>query len=352
MVNFWQINCKSLKSESTNTSLNLALVLFPFWLIIFYFREKITGWLVYSLFDFSSGNRTAGILVFFVSTLLKISLLLVLVIFLLSLIRSWLPSFKVKKLLGSVHPVVSNILAGILGVATPFCSCSAVPVFIGFLEAGVPLGTTFTFLIASPLVNEIILIMLAGLFGIKVTLIYLFAGLSIAIIGGMVITRLNMEKYLPAWLLSFRNERAPDEKISGLNDRVQLAFKSVKETIARTWIYILAGVIVGALIHGYVPDKWLSTFMADNSWYKLPLTVMAGIPLYACSAAVVPVAFALTDHGVPPGTAMAFIMSVAALSLPEFIMLKKIISTRLILIFISIVFIGILIVGYLFNWLL
>lgn len=328
------------------------MLLLPCWLLVFYFKEKIAGWLIYNAFDLRATQGISEPLTFFITTLLKISLLLVLIVFILSLIRSWLPAYKVKKLLGSIHPLVSNFLAGFLGVLTPFCSCSAVPVFIGFLETGIPLGTTFTFLIASPLVNEIVLIMLAGLFGIKVTLIYLISGLGIAILGGMVISRLKMEKYLPAWLLSFRNEKAAVQKIAGLDDRMSRAFRSVKVTISRTWVFILAGIIVGTVIHGYVPDAWLSNFMADNNWYKLPLVVLAGIPLYACSASVVPVAFALTDHGVPPGTAMAFIMSVAALSLPEFIMLKRIISTRLILIFIAIVFSGILVVGYLFNWLL
>jgi hypothetical protein len=319
--------------------------------MVYYFRENITGWLVYDAFNFNASQEVSATLVFFITTLLKISLLLVLIIFLMSLIRSWLPSHRVKKLLGSVHPAVSNVLAGLFGVLTPFCSCSAVPVFIGFLEAGIPLGTTFTFLIASPLVNEIILIMLAGLFGIKVTLIYLISGLAIAILGGMIISRLKLEKYLPGWLINFRNEKAPVQ-IKGISDRMNLAFKSVKETVSRTWIYILAGIVIGALIHGYTPEAWLGNFMAGNSWYKLPLAVLAGIPLYACSASVVPVAFALTDHGVPPGTAMAFIMAVAALSLPEFIMLKRIISTRLTMIFIAIVSSGIVIVGYLFNWLL
>ena len=343
---------KRLKSESSYSSLNLALLLLPFWLLVFYFREKITGWLIYDAFNLSATQEVTASLVFFITTLLKISLLLVLVIFLMSLIRSWLPANRVKKLLGSMHPAVSNVLAGLLGVLTPFCSCSAIPVFTGFLEAGVPLGTTFTFLIASPLVNEIILIMLAGLFGFKVTLIYLISGLAIAILGGMIISLMKLEKYLPGWLLTFRNEKAPVPNTYRINDRMKLAFKSVKETITRTWIYILTGVLVGALIHGYIPEAWLSNFMADTSWYKLPLVVLAGIPLYACSASVVPVAFALTDHGVSPGTAMTFIMAVAALSLPEFIMLKRIISTRLTMIFIVIVFSGILIVGYLFNWLL
>lgn len=340
-----------MKSETSYTSVNTALLLFPCWLLVFYFKDKITGWLVYELFNLSPAQEISVTLVFLITTLLKISLLLIFVVFVLSLIRSWLSPHRVKKILGKVHPVASNFLAGLFGVLTPFCSCSAVPVFIGFLETGIPLGTTFTFLIASPLVNEIILIMLAGLFGIKVTLIYLVSGLGIAILGGILISSLHMEKHLPAWLLTFRNEKVINKKIL-INDRVKRAFSSVKETISRTWIYILAGIFVGAAIHGYVPDAWLSNFISENNWYKLPLAVLAGIPLYACSASVVPVAFSLSDHGVPPGIAIAFVMSVAALSLPEFIMLKKILPVRLLLIFAGIVFTGIVIVGYIFNWIL
>ncbi len=251
-----------------------------------------------------------------------------------------------------MHPLVSHFMAGLLGVLTPFCSCSAIPVFIGFLEAGIPLGTTFTFLIASPLVNEVILIMLAGLFGIKITFIYLVSGLLIAIIGGIVICRLKLERYLPEWILEFRNEKDTSPIIQSIDDRLKSAIKAVKEIIGRTWVYILAGIVAGSLIHGYVPDTWLNTLMAGNFWYKLPLIVLAGIPLYACSAAVVPIAFALTSQGVPVGTSLAFIMAVVALSLPEFIMLKRIISTRLVMIFMTIVFFGILTTGYLFNCLL
>lgn len=341
-----------MKSDTTYPALNTLLLLLPCWLLIFYFREKITGWLVYDVINLSEYQEIAGLLVSFFATLLKISLLLVLFVFIISFLRTWIPASRIKKKLGSMHPVTSNFLAGILGVLTPFCSCSAIPVFVGFLEAGIPLGTTFTFLIASPLVNEIILIMLAGLFGIRITFIYLLSGLFIAILGGVFVTRLKLEKYLPAWILEFRNERDSVQNVENIDARVRMAFKSVKETFARTWVYIIAGIVAGTLIHGYVPDTWLNTLMGGGYWYKLPLIILAGIPLYACSAAVVPVAFALVSQGIPAGTALAFIMSVVALSLPEFIMLKRIISARLVLIFIAIVFSGILITGYLFNWLL
>jgi uncharacterized protein len=341
---------EQLKKSASLSAVNVALLLFPCWLIIFWFRNEIAATLVYRLLHIS--QPAAGTVHFFVSTFLKISLLLFLLIFILSLVRTWLPAYKVKKFVRERNPFLSAVVAGLAGVVTPFCSCSAVPAFIGFLEAGMPLGTTFTFLIASPLVNEIILIMLAGLFGIKVMLLYLMFGLIIAIASGLVIGRLNMERFLPAWLLTFRNEKIPDQSPIALNDRFRLAFISVKKISDRIWIFVLAGIVIGALIHGYVPESWLKSVLSGSNWYNIPLAALAGIPLYACSAAVVPIAFALTDHGISTGTAMTFVMSVAALSLPEFIILRKILNTRLILVFITIVFLGILIMGYLFNWLL
>jgi uncharacterized protein len=343
---------ESLKSRPSLASINAAMLLFPIWLLVFYFKKEIAGLLVDGFLKSFLTPVVVSTTTFFITTLLKIFLLLVLMVFVMSFLRTWLPAYQVKKFLLSVPPLFSNILAGLLGVLTPFCSCSAVPVFIGFLEAGIPLGTTFTFLVASPLVNEIILVMLAGLFGIKVALIYLAAGLGISVISGLLLNKLQMEKYLPAWLLTFRDEKRPAPIKISLNERISAAFESVKEITRRTWIYIIAGVAVGAAIHGFIPDTWLNSFLSGNKWYTMPLSIIAGIPLYACSASVVPIAFALADKGVPPGTALAFVMSVAALSLPEFIMLKKIISLRLILIFIGIVFSGILVVGYLFNWIL
>jgi uncharacterized membrane protein YraQ (UPF0718 family) len=246
----------------------------------------------------------------------------------------------------------ANMMAGLFGVLTPFCSCSAVPMFISFLEAGIPLGMTFTFLIASPLVNEIIIIMLAGLFGIRVALIYAMAGLTIAIAAGILIHKLKLEKHLPGWLLTFRMEQKPLVTGVSLNIRISEALRSVKDIISKTWVYIFAGIIAGAVINGYVPDGWLSAITSGNKWYSLPMAVLSGVPLYACSASVAPVAFALVDKGLSLGTALAFVMAVAGLSLPEYIMLKKVLNLRLLLIFTGIVFTGIIVVGFLFNWLL
>lgn len=343
--------------DSTKTysygGLNILLLLFPCWLLLFYFKDDIAGWLTYEVFSSARGEKLSQALAFFITTFLKISLLLVLIVFIMELIRTWIPMHKIRNRLRSMSMLPANAMAGLFGVLTPFCSCSAVPMFIGLMEAGVPLGITFSFLIASPLVNEIILVMLFGLFGWKVAIIYMLAGLSIAIFSGYIIGKLRLENHLPLWLLTFRNAKIQAQP-SALNfdTRIKNAFASVKEIFKRTWLYILAGMVLGAVIHGYVPDNWLQNFMRSEKWYTTPLAVLTGIPLYACSASIAPVAFSLVDKGMPLGTALAFIMAVAGLSLPEFVMLKKVLSLRLILSFAAIVFIGILLVGFLFNWIL
>jgi uncharacterized protein len=325
--------------------------LIPIWLLLFYFREEISGFLIYRLFSMEAVSKLSQTLVFLITTCLKIYLLLVSVIFIMGMVRTYFPVQNIKRRLIAMPELPATAMAGLFGLLTPFCSCSAVPLFISFLETGVPLGMTFSFLIASPLVNEVIVIMLAGLFGIRIALIYAAAGLFVAIISGYIIGRLKLEKYLPVWLLNFRNEKQvkPDFSIDIV---ISGGITAVTDILSRTWAYILAGIIIGALIHGYVPENWLSTLPERNSWYSLPLAVLSGIPLYACSASIAPVAFSLVDKGMPLGTALAFIMAVAGLSMPEFIMLKKVLSTRLIVIFAGIVFTGILLVGYLFNLIL
>lgn len=342
----------SIKLNSPAARLNFVILLFPCWLLIYYFKEKIARLLVHDVFSLASGEKLSVTLTFFFATCLKIYFLLILIIFIMAMVRTRLPVHKTKRILMDMPVLPANIVAGVFGALTPFCSCSAVPMFISFLETGVPLGLTFSFLIASPLVNEVIVIMLAGLFGLRVAVIYLLAGLFIAIVSGFIIGKLQLEKHLPEWLLDFRNERQIPKSGKNIDAMISEGFTAVKDVLSRTWIYVLAGIIVGSAIHGYVPDFWLSNVTAESTWYSLPLAVLTGIPLYACSASVAPVAFALVDKGMPLGTALAFIMAVAGLSLPEFVMLKKILSLRLIIIFAAIVFTGILLVGYLFNWLL
>lgn len=329
----------------------IVLLLFPFWLILFYFKAEISSWLAQKLFSGKAESLISGTFIFFFTTLLKVFLLLVLTVFIMSLIRTWLPVSKIRNKLTKMPTLLANCLAGLLGVISPFCSCSAIPVFISFLESGVPLGITFSFLIASPLVNEIIIVMLFTLFGWKTAIVYTIAGLVIAVISGFLIDRLKLERLLPLWLLNFRNSKRSDFNGTSIDDRINAAVASLVDIISRTWVYIIAGILIGSIIHGYVPETFMNG-LSHGRWYSLPLVVLAGIPLYSCSAAVAPVAFALVAKGMPAGTALAFIMAVAGLSLPEFIMLRKVLSLRLLLIFAAIVFAGILVMGYIFNLIL
>jgi hypothetical protein len=334
------------------TNLQIVLLLLPVWLVLFWFKVDVSQWIVFDLLSLQSSATLPQSLAFFISTLLKIFLLLILIIFLMALIRTWIPVEKIRDKLTGMPPLLSNAAAGALGVVSPFCSCSAIPVFISFLESGIPLGITFSFLIASPLVNEIILTMLFSLFGWKTALIYLVAGLIIAIIAGFIIDRLKLEKHLPLWILEFRSRKKSENTFLKFDERLQVAVRNLKNVLSRTWLYIVIGIAIGSFIHGFVPEDFIAKTLSSDKWYTLPLVVLTGIPLYACSAAVAPIAFTLVDKGLPLGIALAFIMSVAGLSLPEFVMLKKVLSLRLILIFVGTVFTGILIVGYFFNWIL
>lgn len=343
---------QNVKLHLSIRKLSAVLIIFSCWVLLFHFKVSISGWFIFDALSLSPGTKFSQFLYFFVVTSLKIFLLLVMLVFLIALIRSWLPTDKIRNRLSSMPMLHGNALAGCLGVLTPYCSCSAIPMFISFLETGIPLGITFSFLIAAPLVNEVILVILAGLFGFKITMLYLFAGLMIAILSGYIIDRLKLEKDLPLWLLTFRTQKPSQAPAENLDSRISDALKSVGEILSRTWIYVLAGIAFGAAIHGYVPENFLEKIAGQNDWYTLPLIVLTGVPLYACPASAAPVAFALVGKGVPLGTALAFVMAVAGLSLPEFVMLRRVLSIRLILIFAGIVFLGIIIVGYLFNWLL
>lgn len=346
------MNLHSIKLNPVTGRLNAVLLLFPCWLLLFYFKDKIGSFIVYDIFSLPAGTGFTTTLIFFIATILKIFLLLVLLIFLISLIRTYFHIQKSRDRLLSMPLLPANMMAGILGVLTPFCSCSAVPLFISFLEAGVPLGITLSFLIASPLVNEIIIIMLAGLFGLKIAILYALTGLFIAIISGFIIGKLNLERYLPEWMLNIRLKEQPDQKKVSFETRLSTAINASGNIISRIWIYVIAGIAIGALIHGFVPENWLSTIFLTGRWYSLPLVVTAGIPLYGCSASIAPIAFAMVDKGMPIGMTLAFIMAVAGLSLPEFIILKKVLSVRLLVLFAAIVFTGIILVGYFFYWLL
>lgn len=311
----------------------------------------IADFISINLLFLDSKSRAFAIVNFFIYDTIKIILLLMVIIFIVSYLRTYLPKDKIKDILSKRHPLTAHLLAGLFGIITPFCSCSAVPLFLGFIEAGVPLGVTFTFLVSSPMINEVALVLLLGLFGWKIAGLYIISGLLIAVISGMVIGRFPAEKFL----LDFtKNSQCGcgNKKIPTYVERFRYAVKYTKNIIKKVWFYILIGVGLGAFIHGYIPAGFLANYANAGKWYAVPLAVLIGIPLYSNSAGVIPLVSALTEKGVAIGTALALMMSVTALSLPEFMILKRIMKTKLIIIFATVVGLGIMIVGYLFNWII
>ena len=241
-------------------------------------------------------------------------------------------------------------MAATLGIVTPFCSCSAIPLFLGFIESGIPLGVTFSFLIAAPMINEVAVVLLFGLFGWKTALIYVITGLIIAITAGWVIGRLHLEKWVEDWVYKIKTGDHPeDEKIS-FSRRIKMGFEAVKEIVGKVWIYVMLGIAVGAGVHGYVPQDFMASFMGKSAWYSIPLSVLIGIPLYSNAAGIIPIVSALIEKGAALGTSLAFMMSVIGLSLPEMIILRKVLKMPLIITFIGVVGTGIIIVGFLFNY--
>ncbi len=315
---------------------------------MFYPLELLAEWLSYSVFDMKEGSLLANTLVFFIADVLKIFILLLVIIFIVSFIRTYLPPEKVRIFLAKKNKLTGHILASLLGIVTPFCSCSAVPLFLGFIEAGVPLGVTFSFLVASPMINEVALVLLIGLFGWKISLIYIISGLLIAIISGIIIGRLKVEHLVADFII--KNENTPQiSSNKTFKERFTFSKKYSFSIIKKVWPYIIIGVGLGAWIHGYIPADFLAQYAGSDNWFAVPLATLIGIPLYSNAAGIIPLLSALTEKGVAIGTALAFMMAVTALSLPEFMILKKIMKTKLIIIFASVVGLGIMFTGYLFN---
>jgi hypothetical protein len=320
---------------------------------MFYPLELLANWLTYSILNISPNTLLARALTFFIADILKIFILLFVIIFIVSYIRTFLPPEKVRLFLAKKDKLTGHILAALLGIVTPFCSCSAVPLFLGFVEAGVPLGVTFSFLVASPMINEVALVLLIGLFGWKIALIYVISGLLIAIVSGLIIGRLKVEHLVAdfVWKNKLSNKAAAVAKMSQ-KERSAYAVNYAVDIIKKIWLYILIGVGLGAWIHGYVPADFLAQYAGADKWYAVPLATLIGIPLYSNAAGVIPLVSVLTEKGVAMGTTLAFMMAVTALSLPEFMILKKVMKTKLIVIFASIVGVGIIFTGYLFNLIL
>jgi uncharacterized membrane protein YraQ (UPF0718 family) len=271
------------------------------------------------------------------------------------IIKTYFSPEKTRKALEGKSLFTGNIMAALLGIVTPFCSCSAIPLFLGFVEAGIPLGVTFSFLIAAPMINEVALILLIGLFGWKVAVIYVITGLSIAIFSGYILEKLHLQKYESDWVYKMQANNNNTDVIDykqTLSDRITAGYDSVKEIVSKIWVYIIIGIAVGAGAHGFVPDNYLAQALGSQNWYSVPLAIIIGVPLYSNAAGIIPIVSVLIEKGVSLGTALAFMMSVIGLSLPEIIILKKVLKWQLIAVFVGVVAIGIVFVGVIFNYIM
>ena len=321
---------------------------------LFLYRQLIPAseWIT-GLFPVDRHSHAGDAIAFFFYDVPKVMMLLTLIVFVMGVVRSWFSPEKTRALLSGKREGVGNVMAAGLGVLTPFCSCSAVPLFIGFVSAGVPLGVTFSFLIAAPMVNEVALVLLFGLVGWQVALAYLGFGLGIAIVAGFVIGKLHLEGWLQDWVRDIHSGANAPALIEGarltLVDRYKLGIGAVREILAKVWIWIILGIGMGALIHGYVPEALMVRIMGAEAWWSVPAAVLMGIPMYTNAAGVIPIVEALLGKGAALGTVLAFMMSVIALSLPEMIILRQVLTLRLIAVFIGVVASGILAVGFLFN---
>jgi uncharacterized protein len=320
------------------------------WVLLYLNVERFSAWLVYGVMGMRAGSRLASAAAFFLYEAPKVILLLLAVVFVVGVIRSFFTPERTRALLAGRREAVGNVLGSLLGVVTPFCSCSAVPLFIGFVTSGVPLGVTFSFLIAAPMINEVALVLLFGLFGWKVAGLYLATGLVIAMAAGWVIGRLRLERWVEGWVYKTAIPVAEDprERVRW-SARLSLGGEAVRDIVGKVWPYVLAGIAVGAGIHGYVPEAFMASFMGKAAWWSVPLAVLIGIPMYSNAAGIIPVVQALLEKGAALGTVLAFMMAVVGLSLPEMIILRKVLRMPLIAVFIGVVGVGILIVGWLFN---
>ncbi|RUT78601.1 permease [Ancylomarina longa] len=328
-----------------------ALLLLPVWYVLYINLQNFSDFIIDNLFHLTKGSHLTETLRFFIFETPKVLLLLVLVVFGVGILRSYFSPEKTRKALAGKSTFVGNIMAAILGIVTPFCSCSAIPLFLGFVEAGVPLGVTFSFLIAAPMVNEIALILLIGLFGWKTAVIYTLTGLIIAILAGWLIGVLKLEKYVQDWVFEVKTGQSDlDATKITFSKRIKVGLETVKDIVGKIWIYIVAGVAIGAAAHGYVPEDFMANLMGKSAWYSVPLSILIGIPMYSNAAGIIPIVSVLIEKGASLGTSLAFMMSVIGLSLPEIIILKKVLKMPLILAFVGIVGFGILCVGFIFNF--
>ena len=312
--------------------------------------EMLADFIVYRVLGLLPSLKAAQALHFFIYDTLKIFILILAISFVIGIVKSFFTPEKTRKFLSGKHTGVGNLMAAALGIVTPFCSCSAVPLFIGFIEAGIPLGITFSYLISAPMINEVALVLLFGLFGWKTALLYMSTGLLIAMISGYIIGRLKLERYVEPWVYEVKagHLEMEEEKIS-FDGRITAGIDAVKEIVSKVWIYIVIGIAVGAGIHGYVPENFMAGLMGKSAWWSVPIAVILGVPMYSNAAGIIPIVQALLEKGASLGTVLAFMMSVIGLSLPETIILKKVLKLQLIFVFVGIVAVGIIIVGFIFN---
>lgn len=310
--------------------------------------KSLADYIAYSLAGLTPGTTAGEAADFFIYETVKIFLMLAAIIFVVSVIRSYFPPERTKKILSHRRTFIGNIMAALLGVVTPFCSCSAVPVFIGFVEAGVPLGVTFSFLISSPMVNEVALVLLWGMFGWKIALLYISVGLTVAIVAGLAIGWFRLERWVEEYV--YRMQVGGMEcRIPLMKDRVAGAVYSTREIIGKVWLYVLIAIGIGAFIHGYAPQDFLVKYAGKDNIFAVPLAVLLGIPLYSNAAGIIPIVYALMEKGMSLGTVLAFMMAVTALSLPEMIILRKVLKPQMLGVFAGIMAVTIMAVGYIFN---
>lgn len=340
-----------IRTEQDRRDILLVVIALAGWIILYQLLKPTADLITFDLMGLDRESHLGQSINFFLYDVPKILLLLSGMIFLITLVRTFITPEQTRRWLGGKREGVGNILASLLGVITPFCSCSAVPLFIGFVESGIPLGVTFSFLVTAPMVNEVALVMLFGMFGWKIAAVYMISGLMLAIVSGMIIGRLGLERYVEEFVYQIKVSDGVRLTQCDLawHDRINEAMDSTKDIVGKVWPFVVIGIAIGAGIHGFVPDDMLAEVMGHNTWWTVPAAVLLGIPLYSNAAGIIPVVSVLMDKGVALGTALAFMMSVVALSLPEMIILRRVLKPRLIAIFVGVVAVSIVLTGYLFN---
>ncbi len=311
--------------------------------------KTIVDWVLYTIFSLDPATRLAQSIHFFIYDSIKILILVFFMIAIIGYIRTYLPAKKVKAWLTKKGTLPGHISASLFGSLTPFCSCSSIPMFLGFLESGVPLGISFSFLITSPLVNEYLVVIMLGYFGWKITALYVVSGILVGIFAGFILGKMGLEKHLVKDLFTKNSHMKKEVKYEGFKERISFGINEASKITKKLWIWVLVGVGIGAMIHNYVPQELIQSAISKTGFLTVPIAVLLGIPMYGSCVAIVPIAVVLFQKGIPLGTALAFMMATSALSLPEAVILRRAMNLRLILIFFGIVALGIVLTGYLFN---